>query len=129
MDVTLENGASMQFKSCIYAYDNSLEVLTLGEKRWSLSEFIKSDSFKAIEQSTVSEEKELEYDNQDRQTALGECVRQMGFTELPSLLPKSFLMAISNRFTYDQAVKRNCKFLGQRMSFPPHCFRGTLMHT
>lgn len=105
--IILDDGRIMQVKACIYVYDNSLDVVPLQEKKWSLSEFVQSESFKATEQSTIDEEKLLEYGTHDEQTALADCVREMGFVESPSQLPKSLLMAVSNRFTYDQMLKRN----------------------
>lgn len=70
------------------------------------------------------------------QAVLADCIREMGFNEEPCGLPKSLLMAISNRFTKDQVLKRNRNsayyrpvfFTGSAM-FPAYMFSRTPKRT
>ena len=123
VDITLDDGTTMQLKACIYVYKHSGDIIPLEEKKWSLSEFTQSESFKPIVQSTAVEERVLEHGTQEEQTALADWVRAMGFTELNWQLPKSLLVAIANRFTYDQVVKRN----SNSDCFGSHFFTGSSM--
>lgn len=105
--ITLDDGTTMQLKACVYAYNHSGEILPLEEKKWSAWKFMESESFKQTEQVMAEEERVLEHGSQKEQTALADCVREMGFRESPSQLPKSLIMALSNRFTYNQVLQRD----------------------
>jgi hypothetical protein len=104
--------------ACIYVHHDSSEIVPLQEKKWSISEFTRSESFKATQQSSADEEKLLEFGNVEKQLNLAKCVKELKFLESPSKLPKSVLQAICNRFTYDQVMKHSSmNFTNHRPSF------------
>lgn len=132
VEITLEDSTIMQLNAGIYVWRISLEVLPVEEKKWPLSEFIQSEMFKQIGESTIDKERILEFGTQEDQIALTDCVREMGFIEMFFDLPKSLLMAISNRFTEDQTLKRNWNseyycplFFGGTSIFPAYVLSRT----